>query len=98
MAVGVDDDMGPEIKSFPWLEKSCLLLCSDGLTDMVDDGEILSVVDNASSLKAACRGLVARANEKGGDDNITVLLVRDSGVTRPDSGLHGPQSCERLLR
>jgi PPM family protein phosphatase len=76
MALGVDDDMEPEIKSFPWLATSCLLLCSDGLTDMVDDEEILSVVENASSLKAACRKLVAKANEKGGEDNITVVLVR----------------------
>jgi protein phosphatase len=76
MALGVDDDVEPEIKSFPWLATSCILLCSDGLTDMMDDEEILSVVENASSLKAACQELVATANEKGGQDNITVVLVR----------------------
>jgi serine/threonine protein phosphatase PrpC len=43
---------------------------------MVYDEEILSVVENASSLGAACRELVARANEKGGEDNITVILIR----------------------
>jgi PPM family protein phosphatase len=76
MALGVDDDMDPEVQTFPWHERSCLLLCSDGLTDMVDDEELLSVVDNASSLHEACRELVARANERGGEDNITVVLVR----------------------
>lgn len=75
MALGVDDDIGPEIQIFPWHERSFLLLCSDGLTDMLDDEEILSVVENASSLEEACRELVARANEKGGEDNITVVLV-----------------------
>jgi PPM family protein phosphatase len=76
MALGVDDDMEPEIQVFPWHERSSLLLCSDGLTDMLDDEELLSVVDNASSLGEACRELVARANENGGEDNITVVLVR----------------------
>jgi PPM family protein phosphatase len=76
MALGVDDDMDPEVQTFPRHERSCLLLCSDGLTDMLDDEELLSVVASASSLHEACRELVARANEKGGEDNITVVLVR----------------------
>lgn len=77
MALGVDDDVDPEIQLLPWHEKSCLLLCTDGLTDLVDDEELLSVVNNASSLHEACRELVARANQRGGEDNITVVLARE---------------------
>ncbi|MCL5611850.1 MAG: protein phosphatase 2C domain-containing protein [Chloroflexi bacterium] len=52
-----------------------LLLCSDGLTDMVWDDEILRVLTTRSSLKSAAEDLVAQANERGGHDNITVVLL-----------------------
>lgn len=50
------------------------LLCSDGLTNMVDDNEILEVVSGAG-LEEACHVLVDMANTRGGDDNITVILT-----------------------
>jgi protein phosphatase len=52
------------------------LLCSDGLSDMVEDHEMLEVVINNPSLELACLNLVDLANERGGIDNITVALVR----------------------
>ncbi len=53
-----------------------LLLCSDGLNSMLDDPTILStVLDGGDDLDAACTGLIEAANRKGGDDNITVVLV-----------------------
>ncbi|HKI53616.1 MAG TPA: protein phosphatase 2C domain-containing protein [Anaerolineales bacterium] len=52
-----------------------LLLCSDGLTDLVWNDEILEVVRTKSSLKEASRALVDLANERGGHDNITVVLI-----------------------
>ncbi len=52
-----------------------LLLCSDGLTDLVWDDEILHVVTTRSLLKSAAEDLVAQANERGGHDNITVILI-----------------------
>ena len=52
-----------------------LLLCSDGLTDLVWDDEILEIVRSKSNLKEASRALVDLANERGGHDNITVVLV-----------------------
>jgi len=54
------------------------LLCSDGLSDMVEDHEMLEVVINNPSLELACLNLVDLANERGGIDNITVALVRAS--------------------
>ncbi|MDQ3992581.1 MAG: SpoIIE family protein phosphatase [Actinomycetota bacterium] len=50
------------------------LLCSDGLTDMLADREILSLVDGAPALDAAARRLVEAANSRGGEDNITVVV------------------------
>jgi serine/threonine protein phosphatase PrpC len=53
------------------------LLCSDGLTGMVPEEEILRVVDdNKDDLEAACQELIDRANERGGLDNVTAILVK----------------------
>jgi protein phosphatase len=52
-----------------------LLLCSDGLTDLVWDDEILEVVRSKRNLKEASHALVDLANERGGHDNITVILI-----------------------
>jgi len=52
-----------------------LLLCTDGLTDMVWDDEILHIVRTRSNLKSVAEDLVDKANERGGHDNITVVLL-----------------------
>ncbi len=52
------------------------LLCSDGLSDMVEDHEMLAIVPQAPDLQAAVVQLVDLANERGGIDNITVALIR----------------------
>lgn len=57
------------------LPNDVLLLCSDGLTDLVWNDEILEVVRSKPSLKEATRALVELANSRGGHDNITVILV-----------------------
>ncbi len=57
-------------------DNDCFILCSDGLTNMVEDEEILQAVLIHSDLNAACRYLVDLANERGGSDNITVLTVK----------------------
>ena len=63
-----------------------LLICTDGLTDLVWDDEILRVVTTRTSLKSAAEDLVAQANERGGHDNITAILL---GV--PKEGIVLPQ-------
>jgi serine/threonine protein phosphatase PrpC len=54
-----------------------LLLCSDGLSDLLEDEEMAAIVqEHADDLEKACQALVDRANYKGGDDNITTLLIQ----------------------
>jgi serine/threonine protein phosphatase PrpC len=53
-----------------------LLLCSDGLTEAVDDGRITALLSAAPDGQTACRSLIDAANDAGGPDNITVVLVR----------------------
>ena len=52
------------------------LLCSDGLTGMVPEDEILRVVADHEKLEDACQELINKANERGGLDNVTAILVR----------------------
>jgi PPM family protein phosphatase len=53
-----------------------LLLCSDGLTDMLDDQRIAAILAKEPEPESACRSLVAEANEAGGKDNITAVVAR----------------------
>ncbi len=52
-----------------------LLMCTDGLTDMVWDDEILRLIVTRNSLQSAAEDLIEQANERGGHDNITVVLI-----------------------
>ena len=54
-------------------------LCSDGLSNKVRPDEIQAAIDQSGSLKEACDLLIDTANERGGEDNITVLIAQVSG-------------------
>lgn len=57
-----------------------LLLCSDGLSNKLTAENLVQLIwDNFNDLKKACRSLIEEANEKGGEDNITVILAKLSG-------------------
>jgi serine/threonine protein phosphatase PrpC len=62
----------------PFLPGDMLLLCSDGLTDMVGTAEITGIITQNSSLKDKCRELITAANQHGGKDNITVVLAQNN--------------------
>jgi protein phosphatase len=57
-----------------------LLLCSDGLTEMLNNEAIAATLRAEPEPEAACTKLVAQANEAGGADNITVVIVRFDSV------------------
>ncbi len=61
------------LQSMP--SNSYLLLCSDGLWSVVSDQEIVKIISNAPSPQVACQRLIKAANEGGGEDNITAVLV-----------------------
>jgi serine/threonine protein phosphatase PrpC len=60
-----------------------LLLCSDGLHGMVKDSEMRDVLLKAPTLDDACKNLIKLANDRGGEDNITVVLAEVSGQDLP---------------
>jgi protein phosphatase len=80
-ALGTDPEVDVDTITVEAEPGDVLLLCSDGLTSMVADDEILRIVSAAPSLEDAAAQLVAAANRSGGEDNITVVLFRvDGGV------------------
>ena len=76
-ALGVSLPRGPEYNRTYELNKGdMVLICSDGLWDMLSDKEIHSIVMREKNMKSACNELVEQANAAGGEDNITVVLVQ----------------------
>lgn len=69
------DEESRENQGFQLESGDTLLLCSDGLTDLVWDDEILKLIRSKKDLKSAAEGLVELANQRGGHDNITVVLM-----------------------
>lgn len=76
-AIGLKDYVRPETAVHERVSGDLFLLCSDGLSDMVDDWTIENVMEaNRDDLEEAATILVRLANERGGKDNITAVLVR----------------------
>lgn len=71
-----DDKLHPYIAEGQLKAGDIFLLCSDGVTDMLTDDEILAIIDNKEPLPDSCRKLVDAALEKGGVDNTTAILLR----------------------
>ncbi len=75
-AVGSQDEVEADIVEQELKSGDRLLLCSDGLTTMVEDAQILETVRaHADDPEAACRALIDLANAHGGDDNVTAVLI-----------------------
>jgi protein phosphatase len=85
-AVGTDPDVDVDTFTIEAEDGDVFLLCSDGLTDMVEDVDILNLVDsNRGDLEQAVRALVQLANKEGGEDNITAVAFR---ISASDDGEH----------
>ena len=76
-ALGIDPVVEPEIHEYPTKPGDIYLLCSDGLCDMVEDEDIgMTLQALGGNLKLAAQQLVQMANDNGGRDNVSVILVR----------------------
>ncbi len=79
-AVGVEDTVLLETHAHEVQPGDLYLMCSDGLTDMLDDSIIAQLLQMHDELPSAGQALVAAANEAGGKDNIALVLVRLAGT------------------
>ena len=76
-ALGTNETAQPDFFEVELDEGDIVLLCSDGLTNMLNDETIEKIIrENADNLQAATEILVKQANENGGKDNITVIIVK----------------------
>ncbi len=95
-AIGTKPDVVVALNRIALCRGDRLLLCSDGLSSIVTDSEIQSVVATAATLDAACATLIQTANARGGEDNITVVLAEMGGEGLPAPAGHEPVSLEKL--
>lgn len=80
-ALGKSQDVQVDVAHHPISAGDIFLLCSDGLTNMLSDAELGTVFDaNPEDLGAAARDAVWLANERGGRDNISIVLIRIVGI------------------
>jgi len=75
-ALGADMEVEADVEDLVALPGDTLLMTSDGLTRHLRDEEILAVINSSPDLENACNQLIQAAKERGGDDNITCLLLR----------------------
>ena len=81
-ALGTEERVSVDADEIELFWGDSLLLCSDGLTRMVPENEIAAILAQIPSVRIAAERLVSRANEHGGEDNITVIVIR---VNKPRS-------------
>lgn len=86
-ALGVDPVVDVEIHDYGMAQGDVVLICSDGLNDMIEDDEIAYILRGAgNNLVLAADELIRKANDNGGRDNISVILVKVRGDYSPPRG------------
>ena len=74
-AIGVSETVEPDYFDTKLEKGECLLLCSDGLSNMLEDAQIKEILDRRTDLRSGAEELVREANRNGGKDNIAVVLI-----------------------
>ena len=86
-ALGMQEDIAVDLQSDEAQPGDVYILCSDGLSGMLEDEDITNVLSSSQAdLEEACRLLVRRANENGGEDNVTAVVVRLDPVSEDSDG------------
>ncbi|MGH9769006.1 MAG: Stp1/IreP family PP2C-type Ser/Thr phosphatase, partial [Blastocatellia bacterium] len=96
-ALGAHSNVNVEVSNLTLCNLDTLVICSDGLSGKIHQEEIARVIHEAADFKSACQRLIDLANERGGEDNITVVIaqVSGSGLTLSKSDTIEPQSLAR---
>jgi PPM family protein phosphatase len=96
-ALGAHGSVNVEVSCETLCNMDTLVICSDGLSGKVHQDEIARIIYEARDFKSACQHLINLANERGGEDNITVVIAQfsGSGLALPESAQVEPQSLAR---
>lgn len=76
-ALGCSDEVEVDIYTMDIMDKDIFLLCTDGLTNMLEEEELIKIVENTDDPVEACNKLIDTANNKGGEDNITAVVFKN---------------------
>jgi PPM family protein phosphatase len=85
-ALGTQQEVKVAMSAVQLFRNDCLVLCSDGLSNKVQPDELSAMIQDTEDLTEACRLLIERANERGGEDNITVVIARFDGEALLSAG------------
>lgn len=75
-ALGTEAHVMIDVRSLNWEENDVVLLCTDGLTNKVDERELEQIIRTPQSLEKQADELISMANAAGGEDNITLILIK----------------------
>jgi serine/threonine protein phosphatase PrpC len=78
-ALGAEASVEVDMRTFEFESGTTFMLCSDGITRHIPDGELSALLGDAQSLEAACEEMKRRCYERGAEDNLTAVLVRVGG-------------------
>jgi serine/threonine protein phosphatase PrpC len=76
-ALGCSEDIEVDVYTHEMLPDDYIIMCTDGLTNKLSEVEIKETVEGSAGPEQACEQLIEKANEKGGEDNITVIIIKD---------------------
>ena len=77
--IGSESSFEPDVFYTRWNPKDLVLLCSDGLCDVLTEADMLEIIQAETDLDALCKKLADTAYERGSADNISLILVRNEG-------------------
>lgn len=97
-ALGTTEMVNTDVTFLDLRRGDTMLLCSDGLSGMVDDPAIRTILEENPEPLAACRALTEAANRGGGEDNITVVVARFDGAALPAPRPDEPVRLERFAK
>src|SRR3984957_17774523 len=87
-ALGMQDHVVVDLQHDDPKQGDVYVLCSDGLSGMASDDDIRQIVTGTQDIREACRRLIQRANERGGEDNITAVLIK---IEKQDEAAGDPE-------
>jgi serine/threonine protein phosphatase PrpC len=96
-ALGAHSNVNVEVQELPMRHNDKLLICSDGLSGKMSQDVMAEILNQSEDFPSACQSLIDLANQRGGEDNITVVLAEFSlvGVAEPPPDAVEPQSLAR---
>ncbi|BAB06224.1 Stp1/IreP family PP2C-type Ser/Thr phosphatase [Halalkalibacterium halodurans] len=83
-ALGTELDIKLDLTTFSWEPDDVLLLCSDGLSNKLSNEDFARYMSGTKEVNETAREMVQLANDRGGEDNITVALIKNTGSSSED--------------